>query len=300
MKDEKKDLYTRVTETIVAQLEKGVRPWHQPWSADNATGRINRPLRHNGEAYRGINVLMLWGTSVDRGYTSPHWMTFRQAGELGANVKKGEKGTLVVYANALSRTEHDEETGEDQERRIPYLKGYTVFNAEQIEGLPERYTLIETPQITPSERIAHADQFFAATGAVIRHGGARAYYTGGDDLIQMPPFEAFEDAPAYYATLGHECIHWTKSKKRLDRDLGAKRWGDHGYAVEELVAELGAAFLCADLNLTPVLQDEHASYIATWLTVLKQDSRAIFTAAAHAQKAADYLKGLAEPAQAAA
>lgn len=299
MKEEKKDIYARVTDTIVAQLEKGVRPWHQPWSGEHAAGRINRPIRHNGEAYRGINILMLWGTSVERGYDSPYWMTFRQANELGGKVRKGEKGTLVVYANALSRTEQDEETGEDFERRIPYLKGYTVFNTEQIDCLPERYSLIETPRITTQERIANADRFFSATGATIRHGGSRAFYTSGEDAIQMPPFEAFEDAPAYYATLAHECIHWTKPKHRLDRDLGAKRWGDHGYAAEELVAEMGAAFLCADLDLTPTLRDEHASYLASWLKVLKADSRAIFTAAAHAQKAADYLHGPASQAQAA-
>ena len=292
MKEEKKDIYARVTDTIVAQLEKGVRPWHQPWIGGDA---INRPLRHNGEAYRGINVLMLWGTAVERGYSSPYWMTFRQAGELNARVRKGEKGTLVVYANAISRSEQDEETGEDFERRIPYLKGYTVFNTQQIEALPERYALVERPVTEAAERIAKADEFFAATGATIQHGGVRAYYTGGNDLIQMPPFEAFEDVPAYYATLAHECIHWTKPKHRLDRDLGAKRWGDHGYAAEELVAELGAAFLCADLDLTPQLRDEHASYLATWLEVLKEDSRAIFTAAAHAQKAADYLHGLKAP-----
>lgn len=143
MKEDRQDIYTRVTETIIAQLEKGVRPWHQPWSGEHAAGKINRPLRHNGEGYRGINVLMLWGTSVERGYSSPHWMTFRQAGELGANVRKDEKGTLVVYANSLTVEGKDEATGEDTESRIPYLKGYTVFNAEQIDGLPERYTLIE-------------------------------------------------------------------------------------------------------------------------------------------------------------
>ncbi len=300
MNEDKKDIYARVTDTIVAQLEKGVRAWHQPWSGEHAAGRINRPLRHNGEAYRGINILMLWGTSVERGFSSPYWMTFRQAGELGANVRKGEKGTLVVYANAISREETNEETGEDVEQRIPYLKGYTVFNTEQIEGLPERYTLLETPQIKAAERIANAEQFFEKTGATIRHGGNRAYYSGGEDFIQMPLFEAFEDAPAYYATLAHECIHWTKPKQRLDRDFGAKRWGDNGYAIEELVAELGAAFLCADLNLTPALRDEHASYLASWLKVLKEDSRAIFTAAAHAQKAADFLHGLEASSQQAA
>jgi antirestriction protein ArdC len=139
-----------------------------------------------------------------------------------------------------------------------------------------------------------ADRFFAATNADIRHGGDRAYYAAGSDHVQMPPFECFRDSESYAATLAHELTHWTKHKTRLDREFGRKRWGDEGYAMEELVAELGAAFLCADLDLTLDVRDDHAAYLANWLTVLKRDNRAIFSAAAHAQRAADFLHGLQE------
>lgn len=287
--DMKQDIYTRITNQIIAALESGVRPWHQPWSAGNAAGRINRPLRANGIPYRGINVLMLWSETCTKGYSSSHWMTFEQAKHMGGNVRKGERGTLVVYASTFSKSETDETTGEQSERDIPFMKGYTVFNARQVENLPEQYRLAPEPVIDPVQRIAHAEEFFAATQANIQHGGSSAFYVPSEDRIQIPPFDTFESPESYYATLAHECVHWTKHKSRLDRDLGRKRWGDAGYASEELVAELGAAFLCADLNLTPQLRDEHASYIAHWLTVLKSDNRAIFSAAAHAQKAADFL-----------
>ncbi|MBP0614252.1 ArdC family protein [Jiella mangrovi] len=285
----KQDIYSKITNHIIAELEQGVRPWMKPWSGEHAAGRITRPLRANGQAYRGINIIMLWSEAVTKGFAAPIWMTFKQAQELGGHVKKGERGSPVVYASTFSKTETDEKSGEETERDIPFMKGYTVFNTEQIEGLPERFYQLASPQLDPVERNAEADAFFAATGADIRHGGNSAHYCGGTDHIQMPPFEAFRDAESYYATLAHEATHWTKHKDRLDRDLGRKRWGDAGYAAEELVAELGAAFLCADLKLTPEVREDHAAYIGHWLKVLKQDSRAIFTAAAHAQKAADYL-----------
>jgi antirestriction protein ArdC len=177
------------------------------------------------------------------------------------------------------------------------MKGYTVFNVEQIDGLPERYHTKPAPRLEPMPRIAHAEAFFAGTAADIRHGGNSAYYSVGSDHIQTPVFEAFRDAESYYATLAHECTHWTKHCRRLDREFGRKRWGDEGYAMEELVAELGAAFLCASLELTPELREDHASYLDHWLKVLKADKRAIFTAAGHAQRAADFLQGLQSAAQ---
>jgi antirestriction protein ArdC len=219
-------------------------------------------------------------------------MTFKQALELGAHVRKGESGSLVVYASKLTRTETDEATGEEAAREIPFLKGYTVFNVEQVDGLPEYFYAPAAPRLDPVQRIARADAFVVATGASISHGGNCAFYSAGEDRVQMPPFETFRDAESYYATLSHELTHWTKHKSRLDRDFGKKRFGDEGYAVEELVAELGAAFLCADLDLTAEPREDHASYIAHWLKVLKDDRRAIFTAASHAQAAADYLAGL--------
>jgi antirestriction protein ArdC len=289
---EVRDIYSRITNKIIADLEQGVRPWMRPWSADHAAGRITRPLRHNGIPYKGINVIMLWSASVTKGYACPLWLTFKQAIELGGHVKKGESGELVVYANRITRTETDDK-GEETEREIPFMKGYTVFNAEQCEDLPALYTAkAEPPALTPLQRIERADRFFAATGADIRHGGTRAYYAEGSDHVQMPPFAAFRDAESFAATMAHELCHWTKHEKRLARDMGRVRWGDEGYAKEELCAELGAAFLCADLEITPEVRDDHAAYIATWLKALRDDKRLIFTAAAHAQRAADYLHSL--------
>ena len=286
----KRDVYERVTDKIIADLEAGVRPWMKPWSGEHAAGRITRPLRANGIPYRGINILMLWGAAMERGFAAPIWMTFKQALEHGAHVRKGEQGTMIVYADAITRTQANQQTGQDEEQRIPFLKSYHVFNVEQIDGLPAHFhAQAQEPQRPAIERIAHAEAFFAATGAHITHGGSMACYAVSADTIRMPPFESFLDAESYYATLGHECIHWTRHDKRLARDFGRKRWGDAGYAAEELVAELGAAFLCADLALTPEVRDDHASYIASWLKVLKDDKRAIFRAAAHTQRAADYL-----------
>lgn len=287
-----RDVYSRITDKIIADLEQGVRPWMRPWNAGHAAGRITRPLRHNGIPYNGINVLVLWSAATVKGYECPIWLTFQQARELGGNVRKGERGELVVYANSITRTETDDK-GEETERNIPFLKGYTVFNVEQCEGLPAHYSAkAEPPALSPLQRIEAADRFFAATGADIRHGGSRAFYAEGPDYVQMPPFETFRDAESYAATLAHEVTHWTKHPKRLARDMGRVKWGDEGYAREELVAELGAAFLCADLGVTPEVRDDHAAYIASWLDVLKHDKRFIFTAAGHAQRAADYLHGL--------
>jgi antirestriction protein ArdC len=286
---ERKDVYSRITEQIVSDLEKGVRPWVKPWNAEHAAGRITRPLRHNGHPYAGINVLSLWISAVAQNFAAPIWMTYRQASELGAHVRKGEKGSLVVYANSITRTERDDKTGEDIEREIPYMKGYTVFNVEQIDGLPEIYYAKLAPTRDPIARIEHAEKFLHATGATINHGGTRAYYSLSTDAVQMPPFEAFRDAESYYATLAHEVTHWSGAKSRLDRDFGGHRFGSNAYAQEELVAELGAAFLCADLELTLEPREDHTAYIANWLEVLKNDTRAIFTAAAHAQRAADFI-----------
>jgi antirestriction protein ArdC len=284
------DIYTQVTTRIIESLEAGVRPWMTPWNAEHAAGRITRPLRHNGQPYSGINALVLWMEADTRGYTAPIWMTFRQARALGGHVRKGEKGARVIHANSMTKTEADPETGEKAERTISFQKVYTVFNVEQIDGLPARYYAKAVgPTLDPGERIAHVEAFIAATGAEIRHGGNAAYYTAVGDRIQMPPFAFFRDRESYYGTLLHETVHWTKSPERLDRDFGRKRWGDEGYAMEELVAEIGAAYLSADLGITPDIWDDHASYIASWLKVLREDKRAIFSAASHARAAATYL-----------
>ena len=285
------DVYARVTDAIVAELEAGVRPWTKPWSAEHLAGKVSRPLRATGEPYQGANVLLLWAEAVARGYAAAIWMTFRQALTLGGHVRKGERGATVVYANRITRTERGD-NGEDIERQIPFLKAYTVFSVEQIDGLPAHFYAAPAPRLTTEQRIAHAETFFGALGADVRHGGSSAYYALGSDHVQMPPFACFEDPESYYATLGHELCHWTRHPSRLARDFGRKRWGDEGYAREELVAELGAAFLCADLGLALEPRADHASYLASWLEVLRGDKRFIFTAAAHAQRACDYLHGL--------
>src|SRR5215472_13792776 len=229
---ERQDVYARITSKIIASLEQGVRPWMKPWNAEHTAGRITRPLRYNGQPYSGINILMLWATATEQGFSAPIWMTFKQTLELNAHVRKGEKGSLVVYANSITRTEHDDATGEDVEREIPFLKGYTVFNVEQIEGLPQIYYAKAESKLTPVERIARAEEFIAATKAVINYGGNRAYYAAGPDRIQMPPIEAFRDAEAFYSTVLHELTHWTRHETRLQRDFGRKTWGDEGYARE--------------------------------------------------------------------
>jgi antirestriction protein ArdC len=288
---ERKDVYARVTERIISDLEKGVRTWLKPWNAGHTAGKITRPLRHNGIPYQGMNILLLWGEALEKGYSAPIWITFKQAQELGGHLRKGEHGSLVVYANKVTRTETDDK-GEEVERQIPFMKGYTVFNVEQIEGLPAHYYGKPENPLPLAERLDHAERFIANTGITVQHGGNSAYYAPVKDLVQMPPFEAFKDRESYYATILHELIHATSHKSRLDRSFNAKRFGDNGYAREELVAELGAAFLSADLGITPEIREDHAAYLAHWLKALKEDSRAIFSAAAHAQRAADFLQSL--------
>lgn len=285
------DIYTRVTGRIVADLEQGVRPWMKPWNADNSAGRITRPLRHTGTPYRGVNVLLLWDEAVTKDYASNIWMTYKQAAQLSAQVKKGEHGALVFYADRLTKIEAND-NGEDVEREIPFMRGYTVFNVEQIEGLPDHYYAKPEPRGEPLQLLEGAECFFASTGATFRHGGNMAYYAPRPDLIQLPPPEAFGDAESYAATKAHELTHWTKHQSRLNRDFGRERFGDTAYAREELVAELGAAFLCADLGITPKPREDHAAYLAHWVKVLREDKRAIFSAAAHAQGAVDYLHSL--------
>ena len=265
---DRKDLYQTITDQIIAELEKGTAPWRKPWSAEHLAGKVSRPLRHNGVPYRGVNVFLLWMAADLKGYSAPFWMTFKQAQELGGMVRKGEKATSIVYASTFTKTEQNAETGEDEERDIPFLKSYSVFNVEQIDGLPQHYHATAPAQITPEQRDAAAEVFFAAVPATVRHGGNRAYYTETFDYIVLPPFESFKDPAAYYGTRGHETAHWTKHKNRLNRDFGRKRWGDEGYAMEELVAEISAAYLCADLGLPPAIREDHAPYVAGWLKVL--------------------------------
>jgi antirestriction protein ArdC len=276
------NLYQNVTARILSELEAGTAPWVKPWSA---TPGKNIP--HNAATnrpYSGCNVILLW-LSQGR-FTSPRFMTFKQAKDLGGNVKKGEHGFTVYFVKPMVGKKEGEETA----KTFTMLKAYTVFNVDQCENLPAK---ILTPEpVKPrhaDERDATIDEFIAATGADFRDdvGGDRAYYSPSTDFVAMPAFAAFKSASHYYATAFHELGHWTGSAKRLDRQFG-KRFGDRAYAAEELVAELTSAFLCAEFNIDGRLQ--HADYIANWIALLKDDARAFFTAASAAQKAADYMR----------
>ncbi|GAB4002107.1 zincin-like metallopeptidase domain-containing protein [Spirosoma daeguense] len=288
------DIYTRVTNQILADLERGDLTWRKPWNSDHLAGQVMRPLRWNAIPYTGINTLLLWSAAAEKGYTSSYWMTYNQASELKANVCKGEKGTQIVYADKFTKEEETPE-GDTKTSQIPFLKSYTVFNANQIDGLADKFYQAPQPMVANlHQRDEALERFFAQTKADI-HTGYKASYTQATDRIQMPPFESFETAASYYAILAHELTHWTKHPIRLGRDLGRKVYGDEGYAKEELVAELGACFLAAELGFEPMPEAQHAAYIQSWLQVLKDDKRFIFSAASHAQKAVEYVQALQCP-----
>lgn len=287
------DVYARITDRIVADLESGVRPWVKPWSARNMAGRVSRPLRHNGQAYTGLNVLLLWSESVACGFSLPTWMTLRQANELGAHVRKGESGATVVYASRFTKTETDGGGGEI-ERDIPFLKAYTVFNCDQIEGLPDHYYRAPEVNTKSLERIEQAGRFFDNTGAIVRYGGNQAYYSPPTDHIQLPEPAQFRDTASLISVRAHETLHWTSPAHRLNRDLSRYHKDLRERAFEEMLVELGAAMLCADLGIVPELEPrpDHAAYIQTWAAMLGSDKRAIFQAATHAQRAVAYLHSL--------
>ena len=244
----RQDPHSRITDRILAELEQGTRPWLKPWSGgDMATSGQTRPLRATGQPYRGINVLLLWIEAQAAGFVSPSWMTYRQAQALGAQVRKGEHGATVVYYGDSTRTVHDDASGEDREQGFRFLKTYTVFNVAQIDGLPERFHIVPEP-MPEVERIEAAEAFFASIPATVNHGGDKAYYIPSADRIQLPPFAAFHDAHGYYTTRGHETVHWTRHGSRLDRSFGREKWGDEGYAREELVALSGQSAPSATLQ----------------------------------------------------
>ena len=225
------------------------------------------------------------------GYSSRYWMTYRQAEALGGQVRKGETSSLSVYYSQISKTEQDRVTGEDQTRAIRFLKAYNVFNADQIDGLPAHYYPVLAPPEDRPESVHRTaiDAFFATLPIDVRHGGNAAFFSPAGDYIQMPPREAFHSDDHYASTLGHEAVHWSGGKTRLERTFG-KRFGDKAYAFEELVASIGQCLICADLGLPGELHDNHASYISHWLEILKGDSSAIIHAAAKAEQAFSYLK----------
>jgi antirestriction protein ArdC len=287
----KRDCYSEITNAIIADLEKGVRPWVKPWDGGNTIPC--RPLRITGEPYRGINVMLLWSAAHQHGYQSATWLTYQQALHQGGNVRKGEKATTVVFSGTLTRTEQDDK-GEEQEKVIPFLKAYSVFNIDQTEGLPEKYQTPATiaPALGNNARHEKADLFVANTKAEVCHGGDRACYSPLEDRIHVPRIERFKNSDAFYSVLLHELTHWTMRDGRCPRKFRPTIHGTANYAREELVAELGAAFLCADLQISLTPRPDHADYIASWLEVLRNDKRAIFQAAATAQKAVDFLDSL--------
>ncbi len=284
---EKRDVYTRVTSQIINAIEQGVGSWRMPW---HTSGRFAfSPINVTSKKpYRGINTLCLWAAAQSKSYESGEWGTYPQWQERGAQVRRGEKATLVVFWKFASDSAETQEDGEETipsgRSRLLFSRGYSVFNASQVDG----YIPKPQPDIPVIGRIEQADIFFKKVGANVRHGGNQAYYAPASDHIQMPPFQGFVENVSYYSTLAHEHTHWTAHAGRCNRQLG-KRFGDNAYAAEELVAELGAAFSCAHLGLSTEPRPDHAQYINSWLNVLKADKRAIFTAASKAQQAADFL-----------
>jgi antirestriction protein ArdC len=277
----------RVTRSIEAALARGVRPWAKPWRDDAAYEPLSLPRRANGQFYRGMNVVALWAAAAEAGYQSPYWFTFWQALALGAQVRKGERGAFVVFYKELKPSDDAsaEEGDRASTRRI--LRGYVVFNHAQIEGLIDpRFAPPAPIAPPPSDDLALR---FAKVPAVIRFGGSRAFYSPSADFVQLPPKTAFIDHTQFYATLAHELGHWTRHPTRLARDFGQKRFGDAGYALEELTAELCAAFVGAVIGLPGEHIEDHAAYIGDWLKALKDNPSAFLTAAAKAQLAADYL-----------
>jgi len=282
-----RDIYAEVTAKIIHELEEGRLPWVQPWGH---TGSVNPGLPRNGltaRNYSGVNVLILWAAVIDAGYPSQSWLTFRQAQEAGGNVRKGERGTTVVYADRFTpeaEKERARQTG-DAAKAISFLKRFTVFNLAQCEGL--RPGLATDPAALPEREIVPAaEAVIAASGVDFRIGGDRAFYVPSQDYVQVPPQPAFLDQVNFYRTALHELCHATGHPSRLARDL-LNSFGSKDYAREELIAEMGSAFLCASLGIVPTVR--HSDYLASWLEVLREDNRAIFRAASAASKAADWL-----------
>ncbi|WP_085339215.1 ArdC family protein [Aquidulcibacter paucihalophilus] len=298
--------HERVTAQITALLERGVRPWIKPWDDIAPSEVLVLPLRSCGTPYRGMNIVALWAASLECGFKARHWFTFKQALAMKACVRKGERGSFVVYyAEVGDKSDGDgspsrapnakgakgEETGEF--RRI--LRGYTVFNAEQIEGLPETFypapeTLpVPRTPITTSEDETRWASLFSRIPVTLRHGGNLAFYSKAADYIQMPLREAFRDGTQYWATLAHETAHASRHETRLNRDFGQTRFGDAGYALEELVAELASAFIGAHIGLPADHLEDHAAYIDGWLKALSDNPSSLLVAASKAQAAADWV-----------
>ena len=275
------NLYAQVTSKIVAELESGAVPWTKPWRNTAPVGSVMPHNAATNRPYSGINIPILWGAALGGGYDRHLWMTYKQALAAGAQVRGGEHGTIVVFTKKLKVGDDDEE------RLVSMLRTYTVFNVAQIDGLPEK----EPVMLTDVERITAVEAFVKATDADIKTGGNQPMYVSSLDYVVMPPAGAFRTVEHFYATELHELAHWTAAETRLNRDL-KNRFGTKAYAAEELVAELTAAFLCAHLEIRGELR--HAGYIADWIRLLKEDDRAVFTAASKASQAAEFLRAFSE------
>lgn len=283
-------LYDEVTGRIIGELEAGRLPWVKPWNKVGGTGPGLPRNATTGRSYSGVNILLLWGAVIEHGYETQGWLTFRQAQKAGGQVRRGERGTTVVFADKFTPKAEQERAARegDAPGAVPFLKRFTVFNVDQCEGLE---TLAAAPAPLPERQvIPHVEALVAATRADFRIGGHEAYYAPALDYIRVPPQPAFRQQIDYYRTALHELSHWTGHPSRLNRDQSG-RFGSKPYGFEELVAELSAAFACAALGVVPTVR--HADYLGAWLAILKEDNRAIFRAASKASKAADYLLAFA-------
>jgi antirestriction protein ArdC len=281
-----RDVYQKVTDAIVNAIETGTGSYRMPWVVRQDKG-FSPISVSTVKPYRGINTLVLWAQSQSKGYSSALWGTYQQWQSLGGQVRKGEHGSPVVYWGTYDAKETADDEQDERSGRQLFCKGYTVFNLDQVDGckLPKRFE----PKLSHNQRIARAESFFAGAGVQVRDGGNRAFYRPDTpEAVYVPGFDQFPETSQYYSVLAHETTHFTSHASRCDRQLG-KRFGDAAYAMEELIAELGSAYIMAGLELELTPRQDHAAYIASWLKVLKSDRRAIFTAASQAQKAADWL-----------
>ncbi|AXU97803.1 DNA primase [Erwinia persicina] len=272
------DIYQTVTDSIIAALEADVKPWACPWQ--RTPGMSGLPSNYaTGAAYSGMNIMLLWCSASEQGFSDSRWMTYKQAKAEGGQVRKGEHGTTAIFYTTLEKENDDGKTD-----YIPMLKTFTVFNVEQIDGLP-----LSDEAVFPAETfepLPQAEALFRNSGAIIIEKGQNAFFAPSTDEIHLPDRRLFSDSANFYATGLHELVHWSGARSRLNREMKGK-FGSEGYAFEELIAELGSAFLTADLGITGEVQ--HESYIASWLKALKNDKRYIFKAASAASKAHRYL-----------
>lgn len=282
---DRKSIYETVTNQIIEQLENGVAPWRKPWASFGGGMPANVV---SGKAYRGVNVLLLWGTAQAKGFDSDLWATYRQWAELGGHVEKGQKGTHIVFWRVATETTIDKHSGEETEDRRFYCRQYTVFNLDQCGGESlDRFRA--TRPVGEFIDFSPAEEAIAATQADIRHGGCRAYFNPAEDYVQLPVKESFRTPENYYSTALHELVHWSGHENRLNRLDKLARFGSESYAAEELVAELGASFLTSMLGVPNVPIQDNAAYLSHWLKVLKADSKAIFTASTAAAAASDHI-----------